>query len=140
MILISDSELQCAPIHWQSKKIKRVLKSTLAAECLAHENAVNHAFYLKNVVSDMLGVDLEIHCRTDNQSAVDSVHSSTNVKEDKRLVLDVCSLKEMLERREVHSISWVSKKRQIADAMTKSGASPVTLQRVVSSGKLGAVG
>ena len=101
MILISDSDQQCAPIHWQSKKIKRVVKSTLAAECLALQNAVDHAFYLKNVVSDMLGVDMEIHCRTDNQSVVDSVYSSTNVKEDKRLVLDVCSLKEMLERKEV---------------------------------------
>ena len=135
-ILIADSDQHCTPIHWQSKKIKRVVRSTLAAECLALQNAVDHAFYLKNVMSDMLGFDLEIHCHTDNQSLVDSLHSSTNVKEDKRLVLDVCSLKEMMERKELHSVKWVSKNGQIADAMTKSGASPLALQRVVCSGEL----
>ena len=35
MILLSDKNQQTAPIQWQSKRIKRVVKSTLAAECLA---------------------------------------------------------------------------------------------------------
>ena len=135
MILLSDKNQQTAPIQWQSKRIKRVVKSTLAAECLALHDAVDNAFYLKNVVSELLKIDMEIHCFVDNNSLVDNVHSSTNV-EDKRLVLDMNALKEMLEREELHSIRWVSGKRQISDVMTKSGASPLTLQQVLTTGKL----
>ena len=89
IVLLCDSAQQCAPIQCQSKKIRRVVKSTLAAECLALHDAVDNAFYIKNVVSDLLNINIEIHCFVDNNSLVDSVHSSTNVKEDKRLVIDV---------------------------------------------------
>ena len=68
---------------------------------------------------------------------MENVHSSTNVKEDQRLVLDVCALKEMLNNKEIDSINWVSKDKQLADPMTKAGASPLTLQRVVCAGNLG---
>ena len=112
------------------------MKSTLAAECLALHDAVDNAFYIKNFVSDLLNINIEIHCFVDNNSLVDSVHSSTNVKEDKRLIIDMCSLKEMMERKEVHSICWVSAEEQISDGMTKSGASPATLQRVLCTGKI----
>ena len=79
-VLLCDLDQQCAPIQWQSKKIRRVVKSTLAAECLALHDAVDNAFYIKNVVSDLLNINIEIHCFVDNNSLVDFVHSSTNVK------------------------------------------------------------
>ena len=135
IVLIGDNHQQTAPIQWQSKRVKRVVKSTLGAECLALHDAVDSAFYVKNVVAELLKINMEIHCFVDNNSLVDNIYSSTNV-EDKRLVLDMCALKEMMEREELHSVRWVSKKRQISDVMTKSGASPVTLQRVLTTGKL----
>ena len=136
IVLLCDSDGRCAPIQWQSKKIKRVVKSTLAAECLALQDGVDNAFYIKTVIQELLKIDMEIHCFVDNNSLVDNVHSSTNVKEDKRLVLDMCALKEMMEKKEVHSICWVSANGQISDVMTKCGASPLTLQRVLCSGRM----
>ena len=135
IILWCDSENRSAPIQWQSKKIKRVVKSTLAAECLALHDGVDSAFYTKTVIQELLKVDVEIHCHVENNSLVENVHSSTNVKEDQRLVLDMCALKEMMEKEELNSISWVSKDKQLADPMTKAGASSLTLQRVLCSGK-----
>ena len=58
------------------------------------------------------------------------------MKEDKRLVLDMCALKEMLEKEEVNSIVWVSADGQISDSMTKRGASPKTLQDVLCLGRM----
>ena len=39
ILFLCDQEGHAAPIHWQSKKIRRVVKSTLAAECLALQEA-----------------------------------------------------------------------------------------------------
>ena len=136
IVLLCDSDNKCAPIQWQSKKIKRVVKSTLAAECLALHDGVDNAFYIKTILRELLNVEMKIHCYVDCNSLVDNVHSSTNVKEDKRLVLDMCALKEMLEKEEVNSISWVSADGQISDSMTKRGASPLTLQQVLCSGRM----
>ena len=58
------------------------------------------------------------------------------MKEDKRLVLDMSALNEMLEKQEVNSIVWVSADGQISDSMTKRGVSPKTLQNVLCSGRM----
>ena len=42
---LCNKDGKTAPIQWQSRKIRHVVKSTLAAECLAQvEAAVKHAF------------------------------------------------------------------------------------------------
>ena len=46
------------------------------------------------------------------------------------------TLKEMKERGEIESINWVSKDKQLADPMTKAGASPAALQRTLCTGML----
>ena len=54
IILWCDSDGRCAPIQWQSKKIKRVVKSTIAAECLALHDGVDNAFYTKAIIQELL--------------------------------------------------------------------------------------
>ena len=81
-------------------------------------------------------MNVPIHCYVDNNSLIENVHSSTNVKEDQRLILDMCALKEMKERGEIETINWVSKDKQLADPMTKAGASPSGLQRTLCTGIL----
>ena len=46
-----------------------------------------------------------IYCFTDSKSLLDSVHSIKTLKE-KRLKLDVCIIREMLEKNEISSINW----------------------------------
>ena len=76
-------------------------------------------------------------CVIDNASLYDALFSSTNVKEDKRLILDISLLKEMYEKEEINSIELVESSKQLADALTKQGASPELLRRVVNSGSIG---
>ena len=79
IIFLCDSEDNGAPIQWQSKKIRRVAKSTLAAECLAMEDAVDAAFYLKCVLLEILQVSVEnvrVECFIDNKSLYDNLHST----------------------------------------------------------------
>ena len=141
IIFLCDTEDNSAPIQWQSRRIRRVCKSTLAAECLAMEDAVDAAFYLKCVLLDVLRIPVQkvrMECFIDNKSLYDNIHSSTNVKEEKRLVLDISLIKEMMERKEINSVTLVDTKQQLADCLTKQGASPERLRCVLEAGNVSA--
>ena len=58
----------------------------------------------------------------DNKNLVSAAHSSTNI-EDKRLVIDVSILRDLLERKELSGFIWVPTDKQLANALTKRGAS-----------------
>ena len=89
MIFLSD-------ILWQSRKIKRVVKSTLAAECLVLQEASESAYYLKTILNEILCLSdthVNIDCYTDNKSLHDSLYSSKTLAE-KRLILDEAIIKD----------------------------------------------
>ena len=67
----------------------------------------------------------------DNKSLVDALNSGRNV-DDKRLRIDIAVLWGMLERREVTEVAWVDASGQLADCLTKKGASPERLQAAIS--------
>ena len=137
VVFLGDKDRKVAPLQWQSKRIKRVVKSTLAAECLALEEAVDHAYYMKCIVSEILNVNIPMHCSVDNQSLADNLHSSNNVKEDKQLIQDIALLNEKMEKEEIGSVTHVPSKKNLADAMTKRGASSqLLLEDVLSSGSM----
>ena len=136
IVFLGDHDGKVAPIQWQSKRIKRVVKSTLAAECLALEEAVDHAFYIKSMLSEIMNIDIPLHCFVDCRSLVDNLHSSNTVKEEKRLVQDIALIKEMMERKEISSVQHVVSKNNLADALTKRGASCKLLEDVLSSGNM----
>ena len=58
--------------------------------------------------------------------------------EEKRLRIDMASIRESLERGEV-ILQWVNTKLQLADALTKGGVSTGLLKEVLSSGSLDSV-
>ena len=60
-------------------------------------------------------------CKTNNKSLFNSL-KTTKVNSDKRLRVDISRLKEMVVEEEV-VIDWIEGKRQLADALTKCGAS-----------------
>ena len=123
-----------SPITWQSRRLKRVVKSTIAAECLAcidaAETTVLIATALRQFLRDSCQIRTMIYC--DNKSLVNSVYSSTNV-EDKRLRIDICVLRDMIANKEVSDVVWISKNLQIANCMTKNGASIYSLLFVLNN-------
>ena len=120
---VTDKE-HSFPLFWQSQKVKRVVKSTQAAETLAMVDAAEASVYYQSFITEIAGSEekykFPIHCKTDNASLHASVHSNTQIL-DKRLRIETAMLRQMLARGELASISWVTTKSQFADALTKSG-------------------
>ena len=124
-----------APIAWKSNKLKRVVKSTLSAETLALEEALGSSFMIKSLLSELLNKEMKsdlfpIYCYTDNKSILDTINS-TKVLTEKRLKVDVCIIREMTEKQDVKSVSWCDSSSQLADCLTKVGASSEKLLHVL---------
>ena len=73
---------------------------------------------------------LAINATTDNQSVLNSIKSTKTVN-DKRLLIDISCIREKLVNLELHNVLWVDKKRQLADCLTKIGASSSNLIEVL---------
>ena len=129
-----DTGRSC-PIGWKANKVKRVVRSTLAAEGLALAAGLDSAIYLRNFLSETLGIKPNIKGIVDNKGLVENIHS-THLLEDRRLNLDLSAIKEMLERNEVESIEWCPKDQQLVDCMTKHGQRGDNLRKCLGSGKI----
>ena len=126
-----DKNGMYSPITWQSRKIRRVVKSTIAAECLAAVEAAESTVYLATLLSDILKLSrrIDTFLFSDNRNLVNAVHSSTNL-EDKRLVIDISILRDLIDQQELTEFLWVSNEWQLADVLTKHGASTKLLSTV----------
>ena len=82
-IFLTDSRNHCCLVYWNSSKIKRVVRSTLAAETLALPDGSDVTFYVNKLLSKFIhaGRDsLSVTAYTDNKSLHDSVHSTKSDK------------------------------------------------------------
>lgn len=124
IVFLTDNTSRKCPIAWQSRKIRRVVKSTLAAECLALLDCADTAVFLSHMFAEVACVKqqiLKVKCCVDNKSLVEALYSTKSV-EDHRLRIDIAVLKDMLRRGELTQVSWVSTVHQLANCMTKRGA------------------
>ena len=136
IFLTDETNDLVVPIAWQSKRIKRVVKSTLAAETLSLVEGAEASFWMKSVLNELTGnTDFDIECRSDSQSLCNAVRTSTAIA-DKRLRVDIAILREMLLNGELRKVVWVPTTEQLADCMTKKGRSSSNLLQVFSSNKL----
>ena len=132
IISLCNNKQERCPVYWESRKIKRVVKSTLAAETLALIDGAETAVYIQKLIEEICdGVKIPIICYTDNKSLVDVLESRKNV-DDRRLRVDMAVLKDMLLSEDISSIRWVSTSHQLANSLTKRGASAVQLRAAIS--------
>ena len=112
-----------APIFWRSKKLVRVTKSPLASETSAASEAADAGLFIASMIADIFRKTKlpTVHCFTDNKSLVDSA-MNTKMPTDRKLRVDVARIREMLENKEI-TLSWIDGQRQLANSLTKSGAS-----------------
>ena len=136
VVMIVGERSRCAVVSWHAAKIKRVVKSSLAAEALSLEEAVEDGIYIKHTLQMLLGpVQLPMHAVVDNRSLVEAVHS-TKLVDDRRLRLDIGAMRQSLDRKEIASISWCPGVAQLANCMTKRGAAGYDLLAVIQNGVL----
>ena len=133
IIFLVGSNKRCCPLAWEAKKIRRVVKSTLAAETLSLVEALDMAFYLGSILSEILSIKIPIECQVDNKSLHENLHSTKNVTE-KRLRIDLASVKEMLQKGEVEDIKWVESAHQLSDCFTKRGVPAGKLLNILNTG------
>ena len=129
---IIDGSNTCA-IEWQSKRIRRVAKSTMSAETMAMVDAVDSACYIKEVVKEILPNEtsnLPVTCYTDNLSLHQSAHKKTPVQ-DRRLRIELAIIRESVSRGEV-TLKWTDSKNQLANALTKKGCDGTELINRIS--------
>ena len=132
IVFLRDHKGASCPIYWQTRKIRRVVKSTLSAETMALLDCAEAGIFLANVMADITSLaPLPVKCYVDNRSLVESLHSSKYI-EDKRLRLDIAVISDMLDRGELHSVSWVDTTSQLADPLTKRGASTQRLRDAIA--------
>ena len=127
IIYLVDEDNICSPIMWRSKKLRRVVKSAMAAETLIQVDSAETSYWLATLLSEMLYGQSNyqnkiIECNTDNHQLYDSVLSIRPVQ-DKRLRIEISISREMLNKKEINKINWIEKHFQIANCLTKSGAS-----------------
>ena len=131
IIFLRDASGSRCPIFWQTRRLKRVVKSTLAAETMALLEGAEAAVYIAGIMKQLIGKDMKIHCFTDNKSLHEALGSSKQV-EDKRLRIDISVLDDMLARGEVEKVAWVDTLQQLADCLTKRGVSTERLRAALS--------
>ena len=138
IVFPTDTEQKkCAVLDWQKNKIKRVVRSTLAAEALSICDGLETALHIRRVLEDTLNLPsktIKMHGIVDNRSTVDAVKSIT-VVDDKRLHREIGVIKQLLERGDINSITWVSGGKQLADVLTKQVLNSYKLLNVIQTGK-----
>ena len=75
-------------------------------------------------------IDIIVYC--DNRNLVDCIGSCTSL-EDKRLLIDIAVLRDMVSHGEINDIKWVSTDKQLANCMTKQGASSCSLIHILNN-------
>ena len=131
LIFLVDMKGVYSLIHWHSKRVKRVVSSSLSAECLTAVDAAETSFLLRNKLEEMMCLEshtLKISILSDNKSLVQAVHKTTSL-ENKRLQIDINILREMIERQEINEFRWIPTEDQLANSLTKFGASTEKIER-----------
>ena len=137
VILLKDKMGKCCPLSWQSHRIKRITRSTLAAETLAMVEAAESAILLSHILGEIIHGSKQtvpIKCFTDNKSLYDT-SNTTKTLLDKRLRVDMSSLREMCDDGTI-TLQWIEKSEQISDVLTKKGAAAYKLLNILRRGQL----
>ena len=132
IIFLRDKYGKRCPILWQSRKLDRVVGSTLAAEALALIEGAGAAVNIAEIIKQLTGQDkIDIYCYIDNKSLVDSLSSFKQLT-DRRLRVDTMGLEEMLELGVIKKLTWVKSEQQLADCLTKRGVCADKLKAAIS--------
>ena len=71
MFIKRKYSVYATPFLWKSKKLKRIVRSTLFAETYALLDAIDHCIFIRRLTAQLLGVeddDIIIKCYTDSKT------------------------------------------------------------------------
>ena len=106
-------------LYWFSIKCKRVTKNVFVFELyiIAHDFDLN--VVLKATLSRVLQSDVFMMICTDSKSLYE-YFVKLGITHEKRLMIDVMSLRQLYKRREITEVRWIKRNNNSADSMTKN--------------------
>ena len=138
IVWLVDCHGKCCPLSWHANKIKRVVRSTIAAETLSLQEGLESSFYYRKMLENIIGIPhktIPIIAYVDNKSMIEAVHS-TKLVDDKRLRVDIAAISESLTRIEISEIKRCPGNIHLADCMTKRGAVGYNLLNLLKDWRL----
>ena len=122
----------CCPIVWKSHPLKRVVRRTLASETSAMIDALDSAFFVVKILTEIL----QSKCK--ESPANIPVITQKHILQPwlRNIVYESSIIKEMLAKGEFLQLSWIPFSDQLADCFTKHGANPIRLTRTLENGHL----
>jgi len=139
VFLVNKATNQATTLTWSSKKIERVVNSSLGAETIAMTKLIGTVYFIKEILKQMYGQkggDIPCLALTDSNNLFEAVH---NVKttQDKRLVGDILQIKQaMAIDNIITELRLVKSSEMYADSLTKGGVNAEHLMNVLRSGTL----
>lgn len=122
VICLADATGRANIIHWSSIKCKRVTRSVLASELYAMAHGFDLGAVIKATMERLFQKDVSLIICTDSKSLYDCL-VRLGTTQEKRLMIDVMSLRQSYERREITEVRWIDGDHNPADSMTKSKGS-----------------
>jgi hypothetical protein len=106
------------PCFWSSHKSRRVTRSVLGSEISALADDFDMAYALKHDTERIIKQNVPIVILANNLSLFDVITKATTTAE-KRLMIDLCVIKQTQERAEVDANGFVRSEYNPADVLTK---------------------
>lgn len=134
IVCLADSTNKANIIHWSSIKCKRVTRSVLAAELYGMAHRFDIGVVIKATLGKLLQADIPLILCTGSKSLYDCL-VKLGTTHEKRLMIDVMSLRQSYERREVTEVKWIHGHNNPADSMTKAKVSSA-LKTVIDTNRI----
>ena len=122
ILVLADASGRANILHWSSIKCKRVTRSVLASELYGLVHGLDIGVAIKTTIDRILQMELPLVLCTDSKSLYDCL-VRLGTTQEKRLMIDVMSLRQAYERREIAEVKWIKGSTNPADSMTKLKAS-----------------
>ena len=133
-----DFEIYGNIVHWNSSKCKRVTRSVLASELYGMVSGFDCAIALSTTLQRIVRTiglpQMPVVICTDSRSLYECLVKLGTTNE-KRLMIDIMSLRESYEKREISEIRWINGKDNPADSCTKRTPN-AALEKLISDNRL----
>ena len=135
----------CNLVEYQSVRISRVVKSTMAAESAALSTALDRQLYLRLLVESMLHGEPETNedwrhqlkipgvLVTDARSLFDHINKTGSLPTERQTLIDLLVARDLVEANAV-KVCWVPTTHQLADVFTKMMKPPPVMEKFLRTG------
>jgi hypothetical protein len=108
-------------IHWESRKVKRVCRSTTTGETLSLGESYDTSMWLSQIWSELTGRKLKVRLVVDSMGSMKNV-LTTKLPVEKRLRIDLACIRQGLRNGDFE-ITWVPSRANLSDPLRKESES-----------------